>query len=141
MYPRIPSTESIDAFVLNIRFFYLKNESCSVEYLPKNYYALDVNKEYVERLKVIRRELNKWLNTSALIGHSDKPNTNKYFLETYIHGYISNSTKLSEYQFWQNSKIGNASIQVQGCIAIGKYFDYLLRIYELNTEVLKSLKI
>lgn len=96
---RYPTDESIEAFVLTLRFFIQDNEASSFGNLADIYSKLpDYCKEKIDFLNA-RKELNDYLDLpdkSLRINENGKTLTNREIYNTFIYGGLAHANK--EYQ-------------------------------------------
>lgn len=132
--------DSIDAFVLTIRFFINSSELCSLREMENHYGHL--NKVFKEKFLDIKYKLDNFLESDC--EHLKKKNNNTtknmYILDVFINGGLSHcdEEKRKQYNKWM---LKSKSIRVFAFNDILlRYYAYLEEIYDLNGEVLSIRK-
>jgi len=100
-----PQQESIDAFVLTLRFFIQKNEPIAIKNLKTIFNSQLVTKKEKNRYELLRAELkNFWASSSKIVIRGDEP-TNWDIFDTVIFGELSHSNKVKRERFeqWMSS--------------------------------------
>lgn len=105
---RYPTGESIDAFVLTLRFFIQDNEPSSIRKMAEIYAKLpDYSLEKAEFQKT-RKELNEYLDSpgkSLKIDENGKTLTSKEIRDVFLWGGLAHSNQRRKYDEWMTNPL------------------------------------
>ena len=108
---RFPTDESIDAFVLTLRFFIQDNEPSSFRNMAKIYAKLPGHGMEKTEFQNTRKELNDYLDSpgkSLKINENGKTLTNREIFDVFLWGGLAHSEKRSKYDEWMaNPSLGS----------------------------------
>ena len=141
---KFPTNESIDAFVLTLRFFIQDNESSSFGNLAKIYSKLpDHCKEKKEFLRT-RKELNDYLDLpdkSLNITENGKTITNNEIFNTFVYGGLAhaNVKHKKKYDEWMTnplSPLAGPILQQEFINIMSNILNVIYYIQELNESLI-----
>jgi hypothetical protein len=97
-----PDEESIDAFVLTIRFFVQDNEKISLRNLEQLYHGLAINSTLQEQIVAARTQLNQFLNSQTIVTMNGETLTFRGVFEVFMWGGLAhaNPEKKVAYDSW-----------------------------------------
>jgi hypothetical protein len=135
----IPDNDSIDAFVLTIRFFIQNNEPCSIYNLSIIYNNRDrVSNEYRDQFNNLRKILNDTLDSQLWFSINTTRLTYRQVLEGMIFSELSHSNKNLHEDFSQNFKktfLSTAILKHEFIRILMFLYASISEIYELNEVV------
>lgn len=134
--------DSIDAFVLNYRFFCQNNDAISFQNMSELYEDLPVEDKTKQTFKDVRKRLNGFLDSRSGFGINDDVHTYRRIVDTCVYGGFAhaNKEKKKEYDRWMRTsgmaqmifyEFSSAFIQILNCI---------VEVAALNDEVIKELE-
>ena len=140
---RGPLEESIDAFVLTIRFFIQDNEAISFRNIASLYECAPVDNQIKSDFNKIRTQLNDYLDSNSGMAITINEETLNYrkILDIIIYGGLShaNPNKKEKYDFWVKTPL-KAMIENDFVSSLAILFSAIKSIYKLNTTVIDILK-
>lgn len=138
-----PSDESIDAFVLTIRFFLQDNEKCSFRNLATIYDENLSNTELRKEFHTIRNKLNIALDSNAgiAININDIEFNQRKILDTIIYGSLShsNTEKKKVYDLIKNTPL-LSMFEFQFINTLGMLFRAISIITNINYKAIQYLE-
>jgi len=135
----IPDDESIDAFVLTIRFFIQKNERCSIRNLSIIYDTdRRVSNDHRDQFNNLRTILNDTLDSQLWFAINKSRLTYRQVLEGMIYSELSHSNKNGHREFSLNFRktfLSTAILKHEFIRILMFLYAILSEIYELNEAV------
>lgn len=143
---RVPSSDSIEAFVLTFRFFIQRRDGISFDEIEKKYKNFLLSKSLINSLhfyfRAVKDELNKKPSV-RVIGEPDISKiTNRELLEIFIYGYLSHENREKHEIFrkiW-NDPVLKSYYWFNFLSTLGVICFYILKISDLNKQVMRELK-
>src|SRR5208282_874155 len=90
---RMPELESLEAYILNLRFFIQDNEPTSLRNLAALYSNECRDQRYLERFTEIRNAINRELNRELWFRFNDQKMTYRQLLEGMIYSRFAHASK------------------------------------------------
>ncbi len=137
----IPDDDSIDAFVLTLRFFIQKNERCSIYNLSRIYNTHSISMEHRNRFNHLRKMLNDTLDSQLWFAINKTRLTYRQVFKGMIYSELSHSNKNGYQEFSQNFKktfLLTAILKHEFIRILIFVYKILSEIYELNKIVFTS---
>ncbi len=144
------SDESIDAFLLSLRFFLQDNESSSFRNLAKHYNLLPLPQELRDQYHRIRERLNGFLDAPGAIGMVKKGEpaalSRRSILEAYLWGDLAHrshpkSASHRELRDWlKQDPMFEALGRMQLVVLLGDLAEIIGLAKDLNVKSLKHLE-
>ncbi|VVB88876.1 Uncharacterised protein [uncultured archaeon] len=140
---RFPTDESIESFVLTLRFFIQENEAPSFKNMTKMYSKLpDYSKEKNSFLNV-RKGLNDYLNSpdkQLNISEDGETFTNRRIFEIFLYGGLAhaNQAKKRKYDKWMANPLVGTILQEEFINIICYILRCVLYVQELNESLIKD---
>jgi len=134
----LPDTDSIDAFVLNIRFFIQNNEKSSFENISKIYDELNIENKYKVQVEEARKELNSYLDSESHININNKKITRRNIFDTYIYGGLAhaNPQKKKIYDEWMKEPMLSQFLNFEFVNILTDFIRIINYIASINLEVI-----
>lgn len=136
---KVPDDDSIDAFVLTIRFFIQNNESCSIYNLSKIYNTqTNISNEHLNRFTELRKILNDTLDSPIWFAINSSNLTYRQILEGMIYSELSHSNKKAHKEFSNKFKkafLVTAMLKHEFIRILMLFYGVVSEIYSLNEEV------
>ncbi|HOO50556.1 MAG TPA: hypothetical protein PLK94_04620 [Alphaproteobacteria bacterium] len=136
---KIPDDDSIDAFVLTIRFFIQNNESCSIYNLSKIYNSqTNISEENLNRFTELRKLLNDNLDTPLWFTINKSKLTYRQILEGMIYSELSHSNEKGHQEFssiFKKTFLVKAMMKHEFIRVLMFMYGVISEIHELNEEV------
>lgn len=97
-----PNEESLDAFLLTLRFFVQNNERVSFQNLEKLFEGLPIEDSWKDAVRGSRADLNEWLDQPSMLVIDGKKQTRREIYEVCMWGGFShaNPAKKAIYDRW-----------------------------------------
>ena len=135
----IPDDDSIDAFVLTIRFFIQNNERCSIYNLSRIYNTHDrISNEHRDQFNNLRIILNDTLDSQLWFAINRRRLTYRQVLMGMIYSELSHSNKNANREFSLNFRktfLLTAILKHEFIRVLMFLYAILSEIYELNEAV------
>ncbi|MCD6591050.1 MAG: hypothetical protein J7K72_03715 [Candidatus Aenigmarchaeota archaeon] len=133
-----PDDESVEAFVLTIRFFYQNNEKISLSNMSEIYEKLPISPKVKREFERIRNELNTFLDSKTRFTINGKEITNREIFETFLYGDLahSNKTKRKTYEFWKSNIPLYIVLKHEFIEILSFFIEKLSQIKKLNERIL-----
>lgn len=137
-----PDGESIDAFVLTMRFFVQDNEIISFRNMADLYAQLPVNRDLIQKFNDARAKTNASLDTPTSIKLNDASLTYRTILDVFLWGGLAhaNSKKKAIYDSWTRNPILFPLLQNEFVFALGVHLNMIFFTRALNKAALGQLK-
>lgn len=138
---KFPPDESIDAFVLTLRFFIQKRDSSSFKNLAKIYSKLpDYCKEKINFLKA-HKELNDYLDSpdkSLCITVDGKKLTNREIFNTFVYGWLAHADdeNKKKYDSWMANPLAGPLLQEEFINIMSNILRCIFYVQELNESLI-----
>lgn len=148
-----PDEESIDAFLLTLRFFIQNNEEISLQNMSKKYEFLKSNPKIDSRIfdyfESYRSQINSYLDTPHhMLKFKDRDGneiTNRYIFDTFLYGNLAHGTskpyKKEQYDEWKASAVLFPLIENAFVVILGVVLKGIFQIAELNKLAIKQLQV
>lgn len=136
-----PSTEQIDAFVNNLRFFIQNNEATSFQRISQSYLALGLPADLKQQFDTCETRLNGWLDSKSPLGFGGTALTNGRILEVFVYGEIahSNRDKREELEHWRESPPFFNLLETHFLNIMAKFIEFLNEAAAINARALRDL--
>ncbi len=133
--------ESVDAFLLNYRFFIQNNEKISVGNLFSIYESGNIPLSFRDKFIEIRSEINDIMKIKCLVKIDGKYITYDDIHEAFIYGKYAheNMGQKSKIEYWETLPIFNFIEQEFHSIILRRYALFK-EIVELNNDLMKHFK-
>jgi len=137
-----PGDESVDAFVLTLRFFVQDNEPCSFRNMSKIYESLKIPEQKKKAFEYARNFVNNHLDKKSSYTINNVELTRRNIFETFMYGGLShaNPDKKQEYNGWMENPILGPLLQNEFIFTLGNLLNAIFYVERLNEEVMKELK-
>jgi hypothetical protein len=138
-----PSIESLESFILTIRFFYQDNESCSIYNTYNNLLNLPASNDSILKYDKARNELNDFLDSVAVILNNESI-TYRNIIEVFIYGnlaHANNKKNRNTYKFWQDHPFTYEFRKTDFLGALNNILRFLLFSEPLIKKELKNIRI
>lgn len=137
-----PSNESIDAFVLTMRFFLQDNETTSFRNIADLYGELPIDAQLVEKFNDARAKTNTALDKTTSIKLNNVELTYRAVYEVFLWGGLAhaNSKKKAIYDSWAKNPILLPLLQNEFVYALGILLNMIFFTRAVNQAVLKQLQ-
>jgi len=137
---RFPEKESIDSFVLTLRYFIQNNEKISFQNIAKIYDKLPNDNQCKEFFRDAVAKLNDFLDApdnQLSIKESEKVLTKREIFETIIYGELAhaNEEKREIYKRWMKNPILASIIENEFNAILGTIMNVLRYIQGLNDQL------
>jgi hypothetical protein len=139
-----PKGESIDAFILNFRFFIQNNEASSLKNVAAVYHAGDFENDLAGRFDSARNAINELLDKPNLmnLGFDDIVPNNRRVMEVFIYGSLAHGNdkeKAAAFKEWM--AFPPMAIMSEACfhLILGNILNGIAFIARLNLEALAQL--
>lgn len=138
---RFPEKESIESFVLTLRYFIQDNEKISFRNIGKIYDKLPDNNQKKDFFQDARNKLNNFLDTpdnQLSIKENDRVLTNREIFDTIIYGELAhtNENKREIYKRWMKNPILASIIENEFNVILGAIMNILMYVQNLNDELI-----
>jgi hypothetical protein len=139
----IPDDDSIDAFVLTIRFFIQNTESCSIYRLSKIYNNTDrrISNDHRDQFNNLRSILNDTLDSQLWFAINKTRLSYRQVLNGMIYSELSHSNKNAHREFSLNFRktfLLKAILKHEFIRILMFLYAILSKIYKLNEAVFKK---
>ena len=138
---RYPNNESIESFVLTLRFFCQNNESSSLRNIAKIYSKLPYYRS--EKIACLNehKKLNDYLDSydnSLNIKINTKRFTNREIFDIFLYGGLAHANKHKEeiYDQWMNNQLLGPILQNEFINILCNVLSSILYIQELNDSLI-----
>jgi hypothetical protein len=137
-----PSDESIDAFVLTMRFFVQDNESTSFRNMADLYAELPIDSELVKKFNYARDDTNATLDKATPIRPNNFDLTWRETFEVFLWGGLAhaNPKKKAVYDSWAKDSILFPLVQNEFVFALGILLNMIFYTRALNRAALAQLE-
>lgn len=137
-----PSDESIDAFVLTMRFFVQNNEDTSFKKMADLYAELPVDAQLVQKFNDAHAKTNADLDKLTPIKLNNVELTYRAVFEVFLWGGLAhaNSKKKAVYDSWAKNPILFPLLQNEFVYALGILLNMIFFTRAVNTATLKQLQ-
>jgi hypothetical protein len=129
-----PPAESVEAFILTLRFFVQNNESISIQRTALLIEGLRVSEELKTRVRDGRTAFNAFLDTGCPIQIDGQCPTNREVFEVFVYGTLAhaNPPKKQVYDSWSRNPI---VIGMMNAVFMSTLTQYLVFIGFLKANV------
>ena len=137
-----PDQESVEAFVLTLRFFIQDNEKTSFRKLAETYNSLPLPKDLQEAFEQCRAQLNDCLDQhdpAMQIKVGDKILTRGEILRVFVYGDLAHSTQRSTYESWKTNPVKFGFLQQEFKKVLWYVLQAIARARELNKRAIREL--
>ena len=137
-----PDDESIDAFVLTMRFFVQDNEITSFRNMADLYAQLPVNPDLIQQFNDARDKTNSSLDSLTPIKLNNASLTYRTIFEVFLWGGLAhaNPKKKTIYDSWAQNSILFPLLQNEFVFALGVLLNMIFFTRALNKAALGLLK-
>lgn len=137
----LPDQESVEAFVLNIRFLIQDNEICSIRNLAELYRTLPLPVELRKEFDSTRNELQKYFASTGSLHISGEDLTYGNVFDTFIYGYLvhTNPPKREIYDRWMKREPIAAHLKLEFYSCLVNFLNCILRMRKINIEAITAL--
>ena len=141
---KLPSEESIKAFILTVRFFIQDNESTSIRNLSKLYddENLDISDEGKKDYRWLRDQLNSEFEKKSFLTIDKEAPTYRKIFDTFIYGGFAhaNSEKKEIYDYWISNPYIRKFIEMEFMKILSYFLNCVIYLKKLNVETLEEIK-
>jgi len=136
-----PNEESIDAFVLTIRFFVQDNEVTSFSNMANLYAKLPISPDLVKEFNDARAKTNASLEQPSLVTLNNTALTYRTVVDIFLWGGLchANPRKKAIYDSWVQDPILFALLQNEFVFALGILLNMIFFTRALNRDALHEL--
>lgn len=137
-----PSDESIEAFVLTMRFFVQDNETISFRNMADLYAGLPVDPEIIQKFNDARAKTNAGLDKTSPVKLNNKNLTFRAIFEVFMWGGLAhaNAKKKIVYDSWTKDPILFPLLQNEFIYALGILLNMIFFTKALNEAILRQLQ-
>lgn len=135
-----PTEEALKSLILTLRLFIQNNDRISISNVSRIMEELNFDNTVIDKYNNSRRNLNRDLESVAVIYNNESITYNK-IIEVFIYGYYSHldNQNYQYYKNWKNSKYVLAFKKVDLLHAINNILRFLLSIEEMvKNEFIKA---
>jgi hypothetical protein len=138
---RGPDAESIEVFVVTLRFFIQNNEPCSLSNIADVYDAALVSNELKTRFTQIRQAINDYLDSETKYNISGSQVTHRTLLKTFVYGEIAhaNQDHKDRYDAWMSSGPLGELLRNDLVVVLATLMRALHDIHDLNVKVIRAM--
>lgn len=136
-----PDDESIDAFVLTIRFFVQKNETISIQNIEGLYSGLPICASLTAKLIDARTKTNAALDQITPISLNGVDLSSKYIFDIFLYGGLAHANKKKRIVFdsWKQNSMLFPLLESEFIRAIGIHLNMIFFARAINEEALNQL--
>ena len=136
-----PDDESIDAFVLTMRYFVQDNEPTSFRHMAELYSKLSVTPDLVQKFNDARTKTNAGLDKSTPVNLNNEVLTYRAVFDTFLWGGLAhaNPKKKARYDVWAKNPILFPLLQNEFVFALGILLNMIFFTRALNTAAISQL--
>ena len=138
---RGPDYESIELFVLTLRFFMQDKDGCSLRCMVPIYEAALVSDELKNAFFEARQTLNDYLESETMFTIDDKRLTHRDILETFVYGDIAhaNPGKRDRYDAWMSHDGLPELLRNDLVVVLATFMRTIAYIHDLNAKVIVAM--
>ena len=138
---RGPDQESIEVFVLTLRFFIQDNEPSSLRNVAKVYDVVLVSSELKERFREARQLLNDYLRSATYHATQGGRLTNQDVLDTFVWGGLAhaNPGMKERYDEWMSFGGFSEVFWNTLVVVLATFMKAIAYIHDLNAEVILAM--
>lgn len=138
---RGPDQESIEVFVLTLRFFMQDNEPSSLRNVGKVYDAALVSSELKARFREARQALSDYLDSETYHATQSRRLTNREILETFVWGGLAhaNPQMKKRYDSWMSLGGFSEVFWNTLVVVLATFMKALAHIHDINAEVILAM--
>jgi len=135
-----PELESRESFILNLRFFILKEERTSFRKLTKAYESLNTLKIYKDRFNDIRNKLNEFLGSKTFITHNDFNIPRRMVLNVFLYGKYAHASEkeTSILKMWEKNYAIYGLVENEFNHILITLYDIIQHVKGLNYTVIQE---
>lgn len=140
---RFPTDESVESFILTLRFFIQENEASNFKNMAKIYSKLpEYSKEKTAFIKT-HKKLNDFLNSpeeSVIIRENGKKLTHGGLFDVFLYGELAhaNQDKKIKYDIWMSNPFTSAVFQEEFINVTSYILRCILYVQELNESLIRN---
>lgn len=136
-----PGQESIEVFVLTLRFFIQDNEESSLRNVDRAYDAALVSSELQAEFRKTRQALNDYLDSETYHVAEGRQLTNREVLETFVWGGLAhaNPDMKKRYDSWMAQGPFAEVYQFTFVTVLTAFMEALIRMRQVNVEVIEAM--
>lgn len=138
----LPDQDSIDAFVLTIRYFIQDNETTSLRNMAKLYKDIPVSVNIKDEFNSVRDKLNLELRSQSMFNLDEKKLTRGEIFHTFIYGGLAHaeSKKKADYDKWMQIEPLAAIITMEFNNVLIYILDCIAYIRKVNLQAIEEMK-
>lgn len=139
---RGPEENSIDAFVLTLRFFVQDNEICSFRNMAKIYEGLPISTDKKKSFNKIRNFVNTFLNKDSPFVFGKRKLKNRQIFETFMYGGLAhaNKEKKKEHEKWVSDPYLEPLLTNEFVWIMAEILKAIFHAEKVNEQVIKELR-